>query len=259
MEVDLDRIFPNPDQPRKRFDAEQLQELADSLKQDGLLQPVVVRPRGADAYELVAGERRWRAAQLAGMMKIPVVVREVDDPKLLELALIENLQREQLDPIDEARAFQTLIDDHGLTQQAVAERVGRQRVTITNALRLLNLAPTVQRQIQDGLISAGHAKALVSITDMDLQIRVATQAAKEGLSVRQVEARVKQLRAAPKEKRPAPATDPNLVAAEERLASALGTKVKIVTGKKGGRLELYAFSEEELQRVYGVVLRGCRG
>lgn len=257
LEVDLDRIFPNPDQPRKRFDSEQLGQLADSLKRDGMLQPVVVRRQGSDAYELIAGERRWRAAQLAGLMKIPVVVREVSDPKLLELALVENLQREQLDPIDEARAFQSLIDDHGLTQQGVADRVGRQRATVANSLRLLNLATAVQRQIQDGELSVGHAKALASITDSQVQIRIAEEAAKGGLSVRQMEARVRKLRE-PKGEATVKAVDPNLVAAEERLASAVSSKVKIVTGKKGGRIELHAYSEEELQRLYSIVMKGCR-
>lgn len=257
LEVDLDRIFPNPDQPRKRFDSEQLGQLADSLKRDGMLQPVVVRRQGSDAYELIAGERRWRAAQLAGLMKIPVVVREVSDPKLLELALVENLQREQLDPIDEARAFQSLIDDHGLTQQGVADRVGRQRATVANSLRLLNLATAVQRQIQDGELSVGHAKALASITDSQVQIRIAEEAAKGGLSVRQMEARVRKLRE-PKGESTVKAVDPNLVAAEERLASAVSSKVKIVTGKKGGRIELHAYSEEELQRLYSIVMKGCR-
>ena len=189
--VDLDRISPNPKQPRGRFDQKTLEDLARSLKEHGCLQPVVLRVRQNDGgFELIAGERRWRAAQFAGLLKIPAIVREVEDERLLELALVENLQREDLNPIEAARAYQTLIQDLQLTQKDVAQRVGKERATIANTLRLLNLPIEVQHKIEQGLMSAGHAKALASIADADLQRSVAERIVRDGLSVRQVEALV---------------------------------------------------------------------
>jgi len=259
-EIDLDRIWPNRAQPRQQFDPQALEELAVSMKAEGVLQPVVVRPAEGDSYELIAGERRWRAAQIAGLLRIPAVVREASDDHLLQLALIENLQREELSPLEEAHAFQTLIDDLGLSQQEVADRVGKQRATIANTLRLLSLPKEVQDLLGTGGLSAGHAKALAGLTDSAAQVELARRIVREGLSVRAVEALLK--RPAKTARRPraqSEARDPNVLAAEERLQSAVGTRVRIVQNRAGsGRLELHFFSAEELERVFDIVLRGTR-
>lgn len=224
-----------------------------------MLQPVVVRAAGDGEFELIAGERRWRAAQLAGLLKIPAVVREVSDDRLLEVALIENIQREELNPIEEAAAYQALIDELDLTQDEVARRVGKGRPTVANALRLLNLPKDLQQMITLGQLSAGHAKVLASLSNAELQRSLADRAIREGLSVRQLEllasraARATPARAGSRVK----VRDPNVVAAEEALQRSLGTKVRIVPGRKGGRLELHYFSDEELERLFQL-LRGTR-
>ncbi len=228
------------------------------MKAQGLLQPVIVRPAEGGTYELIAGERRWRASQIAGLLKIPALVRQANDDRILELALIENLQREELNPLEEANAFQTLINELGLTQQEVADRVGKQRATVTNALRLLNLPRAVQQMIQEGELTAGHAKALAALADSAAQIELAERIRKGGLSVRAVELLVRRPERAGK-RRGKPgggdSRDPNVVAAEERLQSALGTKVRIIQNRSGaGRLELHFYSGEELERVYQMVL-----
>lgn len=259
MQIDIDRIVPNRKQPREQFDEDQLLELARSLKSQGVLQPVVVRPRAEGGYELVAGERRWRAAQLAGLLKLPAVVRTVTDDKLLELALIENLQRADLNPVETAVAYQALVDDLNLSQQEVADRVGKQRATVTNALRLLNLPRKVQEMIRDGRLRAGHAKALAGLTNANLQIELAESFAQGDLSVRQAEAVV----ARATNKRQATRKteierDPNVVAAEETLQQALGTKARIVPSGKGGKLEIHYYSDEDLTRIYDVIIGGTR-
>jgi ParB family chromosome partitioning protein len=261
QQIDLDRIRPNREQPRKDFDDGSLQELAQSLKNQGVIQPVVVRGLGDGQYELIVGERRWRSAQIAGLLKIPALVRDVSDDKLLELALIENIQREQLNPIEAARAFQSLIDDLGLSHEEIAERVGKQRSTVTNTLRLLNLPPAVQDKIRAGLVSLGHAKALAGLSSPKHQVQIAERIAREALSVRQVETLVGRIMGeagAARVRKPGK-RDPNVEAAEDSLQRALGTKVRIVQGAKGrGRLELHFFSDEELQRVYQLVLNAAK-
>jgi len=261
VQVDLDLVGPNPQQPREAFEDAALAELAASLKSRGVLQPIVVRPVGAGRYELVAGERRWRAAQLAGLLKIPAIVRHVGDEDLLELALIENLQRENLNPIEEGRAYQKLID-LGLTQQDVADRVGKPRATVANTLRLLNLPLEVQERIRAGAVSAGHAKALVSITNTKTQIDLTERIEREGLSVREVESIVARLGKAGVVVTGTPIRvqrDPNVVAAETSLQSALATKVRIVeSGKNRGRVEIGFHSSEELDRLYRVLIAGAR-
>jgi len=259
-QLDLDQIHPNLAQPRQSFDEEALEELARSIKLEGILQPVIVRPDKNGEFELIAGERRWRAAQLAGLLKIPALIREVGKEKVLELALIENLQREELNPMEEATAYQTLIHDLGLTQQEVANRVGKQRATVANAVRLLNLPTDVQQLIQQGKLSTGHAKALAALTNSELQIELARQMVTEGISVRAAEALVARRTRVPGavEKPARPERDPNVVAAEERLQSAIGTKVRIQQGRKGGRIELHFFSDEELERVYQMILGASR-
>jgi ParB family chromosome partitioning protein len=260
QQLDIDKIWPNRAQPREQFDQERLDELARSLKTQGVLQPVIVRPSDGGTFELIAGERRWRAAQLAGLLKIPAVIREVTDDKLLELALIENLQREELNPIEEATAYQSLINDLGLSQQDVADRVGKQRATVANALRLLNLPVEVQAMVQGGQLTAGHAKSLAGLPDTQAQIELAKRIVTEGLSVRAVEQLLR--RSDPSRKKAASKVeprDPNVVAAEEALQSAMGTKVRIAQSRKGaGRLELHFYSAEELDRIYDLILKAAR-
>ena len=261
-QLDIDLIVPNEVQPRKEFDEQELAELATSLSRDGVLQPLVVRPIEGNHYELIAGERRWRAAQAAGLLKVPVVVKEVPDDKMLELALIENIQRAELNPIEEANAYQTLMHDLGLTQNELADRVGKPRATIANFVRLLNLPPEVQYYIKSGDLSTGHAKALAGLARSDLQIEIAKEIAKQQLSVRRAEKLVQQARktgSASGAKAPA-APDPNLAAAADELQRLLGTKVKIVqSGKKGaGRIELHAFSSDEMDRLYRMLVDSAK-
>lgn len=255
--LDVDQIRPNPRQPRESFDDESLDTLAASLRQQGMLQPILVRSWGNGKFELVAGERRWRAAQRAGLLKVPAIVRDIPDARLLEYALIENIQRQELNAIEEARAYRTLIDELGLSQVQVAERVGRQRSTIANSLRLLTLPPAVQDHVRSGVLSMGHARALAGISDPATQVSLADRARAEGMSVRQVEVAVARASRENKTRTPETAAvrDPNVAAAEETLQRALGTKVRIVQGPKGGRVEIYYFGDEELMRVYDL-LRG---
>ena len=256
LQLDLDRIRPNREQPRREFDQESLQELAASMAAEGVLQPVIVRPVGEGHYELIAGERRWRAAQIAGLLKVPALVREVNDTRVLEMALIENIQREDLNVIDAASAFRTLIDDLGLTQQDVADRVGKQRATISNMLRLLDLPGSVKQKLRDGSLTTGHAKAILSLESPQLQIRLADRVVREGLSVREVEKLSKRMSqpVVAGKANPTP-RDPNVVSAEESLQSALGTKVSITQGKKGGRIEVHFFSSDEMERVYQLLMK----
>jgi ParB family chromosome partitioning protein len=254
-QIDIDQISPNRAQPRTRFAPERLDELARSIKTQGLLQPIVVRPGAGGKYELIAGERRWRAAQIAGLLKISAVVRETEDEQLLELALIENLQRDDLDPIEQAKAFQTLIDELDLTQQDVAERVGKPRTTVANALRLLNLPVQVQELIQDGKLSAGHAKALMALANSAGQLELARRIVSEGLTVRAVEALVRRPESETGAVKGTPEPrDPNVIAAEQQLQQALGTKVRIIQRQSGaGRLEVHFYSGEELERVFHAI------
>lgn len=257
-QLDIDRIVPNQAQPRKNFDEVELHELTQSLSRDGVLQPIVVRPLDGDHYELIAGERRWRAAQAAGLMRVPAVIKEVSDDRMLELALIENIQRSELNPIEEANAYQTLMHDLGLTQEELAERVGKPRATIANFVRLLNLPLEAQHYVQTGALNAGHAKALAGLTRTDLQIELAHQIAKRQLSVREAERLVAVARKTGLSTPPIRGVrtpDPNLLAAAEELQRAIGTKVKIIPfGKKGGgRIELHAYSAEEMDRLYGLI------
>ncbi len=250
LEVDLDRLRPNPFQPRASVDEGRLQELARSIRASGLIQPIVAR-RVGDTYEIVAGERRWRAAQLAGLQRVPVVVRSVPDDKLLETALIENLQREDLNPIEEASAYRRLIEEFHLTQDQVAAAVGKDRSSVANTIRLLKLSPEIQAEVAAGRLSMGHARALLALGDGAAQRQVAREVVARGLSVRETEALVKRA-LAPPEKREVRrgAADPNTRAAEERLRFALGTPVRIVRQGRGGRIEIAFSSEDELNRLF---------
>lgn len=254
-ELPLEEVHPNRHQPRRRFDEEALAELADSIRQHGVLEPVIVRPVG-DQYELVVGERRWRAAKLADRSTIPAVVRAMSDRDAAELALVENLQREDLNPIEEAEAYQRLLEEFGLTQEEVAQRVGRERSTVANRLRLLALGATVRRWLEEGKLSAGHARALLGCPSERDRESLGRRAIDEGLSVRQVEALVKALGQG---RRPAAKRrverDPHWAAIEDELRSALGTKVSVMKQGRRGKIEIEFYDEEDIDRIMSV-LRG---
>jgi ParB family chromosome partitioning protein len=250
-ELPLDRVFPGRQQPRQRFDEEKLRSLAGSMRSVGVTQPVLVRPRD-DAYELIVGERRWRAAQLAGLKTIPAIVRDIADAQALELSLVENLQREDLNPIEEATAYERLLKELRLTQEELAERVGKDRSTVANALRLLKLPEAIQSDLTKGALTMGHARALLSLPSSSAQMRARTSIVQKRLSVRATEQLVARLHA-PTQVRPAKKQDPFVGAAEERLRKTLGTQVRIRPGRKGGRIEIVYYSEEDLDRILSLI------
>jgi ParB family chromosome partitioning protein len=256
-EIDIDRIVPNTQQPRKYFNEEALNELADSIRAHGLIQPIIVQPLPDNLFQLIAGERRWRAAQKAGLMKLPAVVRDSTSDASLEIALIENLQREDLNPIEEAQAYEKLIVEFGLTQEEVARRVGKNRVTITNMLRLLRLPPEVQQWISEDRLTTGHAKALLSLSDLSSILDVARKIIQGSYSVRQAEMLVSRLgKGGVQEATETPeAVDPNVKAAIHALEQALGTKVTIQESHGKGRIELHFFSPEEMHRLYDGLMK----
>lgn len=248
QELDIDLLTPNPHQPRMQIEEGRLEELAQSIRSNGVIQPILVR-RVDGRFEIVAGERRWRAAQRAGLLKVPVVVRQVADDKLLEVALVENIQREDLNAIEAAQAFRKLTDDLHLSQDAVASAVGKDRATVANYMRLLRLPAEVRGDVASGVLSMGHARALLALTDEAAQRRVAREVVARGLSVRETEALVRRDGSPPIP--PAPRkVDPNTRAAEDRLKLALGTRVRIVRKGAGGRIEIEFANEDELQRVF---------
>jgi len=259
-ELDIDLLSPNPRQPRLHIDDARLEELAQSIRANGIIQPIVVRPvtaarDSAAMYEIVAGERRWRAAQRAGLLKVPVAVRDVPDDKLLEVALIENIQRENLNPIEEAQAYRSLSEDLHLSQESIAEQVGKDRATVANYMRLLRLHAEVRTALSEGALTMGHARALLSLTDEAAQRRVGRDVIARGLSVRETEALVRHETTpkpdAPEAPKPeAPKIDANTRAAEEQLKLALGTRVRIVRKGIRGRIEVDFANEQELQRLY---------
>ena len=247
----LNLIEPNSEQPRKNFDEESLQELADSIRQYGILQPLIVQKKG-NHYEIIAGERRWRAAKLAGITDVPVLIREYDKQQTMEIALIENVQRADLNPIEEAQAFQQLIQEFHLTQEEIANRVSKNRATITNSMRLLKLDVRVQDMLADGKISSGHARALLGLEEGERQYQVAVKIIEEKLSVRDVEKLVKMMNRPPKEKKPEKGPDIDLIyrQVEDKLKSIMGTKVVInQKDKNKGRIEIEYYSQEELERL----------
>lgn len=252
----LSLIEPNKEQPRKEFDPEQLEELAESIRQYGVLQPIMVQKKG-ELYEIIAGERRWRAAKIAGLKEIPVIIREFDKQKKMEISLIENVQRSDLNPIEEAMAYKQLIDEFGLKQEEIAERVSKNRATIANSLRLLKLDPRIQELLIQGIISNGHARALLAIEDMDQQYAAAELIVKNGLSVREVEKLVKSLLKPAKEKQPKKEEkDLSFIFQdlEERMKSIMGTKVMIHRKDKSkGRIEIEYYSEAELERLVELI------
>ena len=246
LSLPISQVETCSSQPRKRFDDESLQELADSISQHGIIQPLTVRKLSSGYYQIIAGERRWRAARLAGLQEVPVIVIEADDRKAAELAMIENLQREDLNPMEEAAGFQSLIESYHMTQEEAAQRVGKSRSAVTNALRLLGLTPSVRKLVEEGKLSAGHARALVPLSP-SLQESAANAIVSGGLSVRQTEALVKRLSA---EKKEAQAKDPDevdyLAEAQNELKARLCRGVKIVPGRKKGRIELEYYGVDDL-------------
>ena len=251
--LNINRIEPNKNQPRKEFNEDALQELAESIKQFGVIEPLVVVKRKG-YYELIAGERRWRAARLAGLKEVPVVIKDYDDQQIVEIALIENIQREDLNPIEEAHAYERLIEEFHLTQDEVAERVSKSRTTVTNALRLLKLTDKVQQMLIDDMLSTGHVRALITITDPQLQYETAMYIFDKKLSVRETESYVKKLlNKKPKEKS-SEKEDPELSflykAIENRLKESLGTKTTIkAKTRESGKIEIEYYSQEDLERI----------
>jgi ParB family transcriptional regulator, chromosome partitioning protein len=247
-ELDIDLLVPNPRQPRAQIDEQRLEELAQSIRSHGVIQPIVVR-RADNQYEIVAGERRWRAAQRAGLLRVPVTERDVPDDQLLEVALVENIQREDLNPIEEAQAYRRLNDELAMSQEAIAAAVGKDRATIANYVRLLRLPVEVRNDVASGALSMGHARALVSLPDDAAQRRIAREVVSRGLSVRETEALARR-ETTPAVPPPPRRVDPNTRAAEDRLKLALGTRVRILRKGTSGRIEIDFGNEEELQRLY---------
>ncbi|GBE33919.1 chromosome-partitioning protein Spo0J [bacterium BMS3Bbin06] len=253
-EVELSRIQPNPEQPRKVFTETALEELAQSVREKGILQPIILRKTETGGFYLIAGERRWRAAKLAGLKKIPAVIKESTPAESLEIALIENIQRDDLNPVETAGAFQRLMEEYGYTQEDLAGRVGKDRATVANYLRLLKLPYEIKERISNGHLSMGHAKALLSLPSPKTQIEAARRVLNKGLSVRETEALCKRL-LSPDKKGKKSGKDPNITALEERLKQSLGTKVRIAHRGKGGKIEIEYYSLDELDRLLEILER----
>mgnify|MGYP000645735958 CR=1 FL=1 len=253
--IPIDQIDPNPLQPRSVFQQDRLQELANSIRSNGIIQPLIVR-RAGERYQLVAGERRWRAAKLAALEEVPAVVRDFEDSRLLEITLVENIQREDLNPIEVARAFERLVKELSLTHEQIAERTGKDRATVTNTLRLLKLPGEVQNLLADRRLSMGHARAILGLPTPELQIQAAERATAQSLSVRQVEHLVNRMTQPrePKSADEAAEQDPNVRAAAQNLERALGTRVRIIEkSPQRGRIEIDYFSQDELHRLYSLI------
>ena len=258
--MEINEVEPNRDQPRKNFDEDALLELSDSIKQFGVLQPLLVRKR-KDYYEIIAGERRWRAAKLAGVKEVPVIEKEYTDQEILEIGLIENIQRENLNPIEEAIAYKRLLEEFNLKQDEVAERVSKSRTAVTNSMRLLKLSDKVQQMIIDDMISTGHARALLAIDDPELQYTLANKIFDEKLSVRETEKLVKEIKnpKKPKEKKPV-ANSFIYQDLEEKMKSVFGTKVSIASKGKGkGKIEIEYYSDDELEHLFDMMMSIKRG
>lgn len=258
-EVDIDRIIPNPWQPRLEMDETALGELAQSIREHGILQPLIVTRADNDSYALIAGERRWRAAKAAGLLTVPIVVKETTPRQRLELALVENIQRQDLSPLETAMAYRQLIDEHSLTQEAVSQRVGKSRAAVANALRLLQLPPEARDALVRGLISEGHARALLSCDTPETGAMLLATIVEKGLSVRQAEELARRLNAAGPDttlERPAPTPrqlPPDAAAIEDRFRQALGAKVQLYKSKRGGRLVIHFYSDDELTGLYETI------
>ena len=253
--VKINQVEPNREQPRKEFDEDSLMELADSIKQFGILQPLLVQKR-KDYYEIIAGERRWRAAKIAGIKEVPIIIRDYTDQEIVEISLIENIQRENLNPIEEAMAYKRLLEEFHLKQDEVAERVSKSRTAVTNSMRLLKLSPRVQQMIIDDMISTGHARALLAIDDEEQQYQLANRIFDEKLSVRETEKLVKALKNPKKEvKKQKPEHTFVYDNIEEQMKNIIGTKVSVNPKANGkGKIEIEYYSEEELERIYDLIM-----
>jgi ParB family chromosome partitioning protein len=248
----ISQVEPGLNQPRKNFDDEALEDLADSIREHGIIQPLTVRRLSSGYYQIIAGERRWRAAKKAGLYEVPAVIIEADDRKVMELGLIENLQREDLNPMEEAEGYQVLLTDYGMTQEEVARRMGKSRPAITNALRLTALPPEVREMLIQGQLTAGHGRAVLMVEGTNAQVAFAGHIAEQGLSVRQAEAAAKNFTLEPKKEKKAPTEDPNriyIAEVEKSLSGRLGRKVTITAGRKKGRLELEFYDTDDLNEL----------
>lgn len=255
VEIPVRDIQVNKNQPRHFFNEDKLNELAMSIKEHGVVQPIIVRRAGEDKYELVAGERRWRAAQIVGLKKIPAIIKLLTEKETSEIALIENIQREDLNPIEEAAAYKALMEEYGLTQEELSQRIGKSRPFIANTVRLLSLPETVRKMVSEGLLSAGHARALLGLQAKKEQEELARKIAQKGLSVRQTEKAIKETAEARKKvKEKAKDEDPVLREIEDRLTRRLSTRVKISHGTKNGKIEIEYYGDEELQRLLDTLL-----
>ncbi|HEU4687710.1 MAG TPA: ParB/RepB/Spo0J family partition protein [Vicinamibacterales bacterium] len=248
LEVDIDLLRPNRFQPRTTMDDTRIEELSKSIRSNGVIQPIVVR-KAEKGYEIIAGERRWRASQRAGLQKVPIVVRDIPEDRMLAAALIENIQRENLNPIEEAQAYRRLADDYNLTQDQISDAVGKERSTVANTMRLLRLPNEIRENLSGGTLSMGHARAILSLPDEHAQLRVSREVVSRNLSVRETESMVKKALEPETKKEEAP-KDVHTRAAEEKLRFALGTRVRITRKGKGGRIEVDFQNEDELQRLY---------
>lgn len=250
-EININEIEPNSEQPRKKFDEEKLQQLADSIKEHGVVQPILVKKDG-DFYKLIAGERRWRAARIAGLKTVPVIIRDFSEHEIMEISLIENIQREDLNPMEEAEAYKRLIEEFGMTQEKISERIGKSRSSVANILRLLSLDERVKGYVMDGIISEGHARTLIAITSHDIQYEAAKRIIDENLNVRQAENLVKGILKG-KKKKITKKKELFIEEYQERLKNVLGTKVNISYGKNKGKIEIEYYSLDDLERIIDIL------
>ena len=255
QKLPIHKVEPNPNQPRQDFDEEELQNLADSISEHGLVQPLTVRETGNGYYQIIAGERRWRASRLAGLHEVPVVIIEADDKKTMELALIENLQRQDLNPVEEALGYQVLMQEYGMTQDETAKRVGKSRPAVANALRLISLTDEVLEMVRSGKLSAGHARAVLTIKDEKKQLQAAQKISALGLSVRQAELLCKNMDKQPPKPKPVTFAVDYVAECEKNLSKHLGRGVKIVNGKRKGKFELEFYGEEDLQNLLDALMK----
>lgn len=255
-ELKINEIEPNKEQPRKQFDQEKLKGLADSIKQHGVVQPIIVK-KNENGYSIIAGERRWRAAKIAGLKTIPAIIKDLTTREIMEIALIENIQREDLNPVEEAEAYKKLIDEHGLTQEALSKVVGKSRAAIANSIRLLTLSEAVKEMLVNDLLTPGHARTLITIEDEEKQNRLANTIVEKNLNVRETEKLIKNL-TAEKKKRKSPDRDANIIDIEEKLKSVLGTKVDLQHYSNKGKIVIEYFSNEELDRIIDILTKNIK-
>jgi ParB family transcriptional regulator, chromosome partitioning protein len=253
-DIPVDAIRPNPWQPRTHFDQQELEELAESIRAHGVLQPVLVSQQRDGTFQLITGERRWRAVQLAGMPTVPALVKEATPQASLEMALVENIQRRDLNPLEEAHAFRQLIDEHGLTQEQLGQRIGKSRVAVSNSLRLLHLPEPVREALANASISEGHARAILMANAEPERLRLLERVMADHLNVRETEALAREMNAA-RQRAAQPAPDPDVERLEDEFRQALGTRVRLVKGRRGGRLVIHFFSDDELHGLYQSIVK----